>query len=78
MDGSHSSSWPLHAWIIFFFLSIGGAYFLLFGILASDQKIASTHIAAIPDNFLGAILAIPLYLILRGFQRKGAKSEKNL
>jgi hypothetical protein len=69
-EGSHSSTWPLHAWILLFVLFIGGAYFFLFGILVSDQKIDATRIAATPNNFLIAILATPLYLVLKGIQRK--------
>ena len=75
-DGRHSSTWPLKAWIILFVLLIAGACFLLFGIFASDQKIDSTRIVAIPDNFIVAILAVPLYLVLRGIQRKKQEHRK--
>jgi hypothetical protein len=69
-DGSHSSSWPTKAWVILSVLLIAGVCIFLFGLLASDKRIDSTHIVAIPDTFLVAILAVPLYLVLRGIQRK--------
>jgi hypothetical protein len=69
-DGRHSGSWPIRAWIIFIFPPLLGSYFFLFGLFASDEKINSKRIAAVPDNFLVAILAVPLYLVLSGFQRK--------
>jgi len=76
-DGRHFHTWPLRAWVILSVLLIGGVCFSLFGLLASDEKIASTRIVAIPDNFLVAILAVPLYLILRGIQRKKHEHEKD-
>jgi hypothetical protein len=69
-QGNESGSWPRFAWILFFFLPIAGACFLVFGIIASDKKIDSIHIVAIPSNLFIAILAVPLYLVLRGIQRK--------
>jgi drug/metabolite transporter (DMT)-like permease len=69
-EGKHLHAWPLRAWIILFVLLIGGVCFLLFGFFASDERIGSTRIAAIPDNFLVTILAVPLYLILSGIQRR--------
>jgi hypothetical protein len=53
-----------------FLMPIAGACFLLFGIFASDKKINSTRIVAIPNNYLVAILAVPLYLILKGIRRR--------
>jgi hypothetical protein len=69
-QGSQSGSWPRFAWIPFFFLPIAGACFLVFGIIASDKKIDTIHIVAIPSNFFIAILAVPLYLVLKGIQHK--------
>jgi hypothetical protein len=69
-DGRNSGTWPLHAWILLFVLLIGGASIFLFGVLASDQKIESTRIVATEGNLLMAVLATPLYLVLRGMQRK--------
>ena len=69
-DGRHSSTWPLKAWILLFVLFIGGACIFLFGALASDRKIESTHIVATKGNLLVAVLATPLYLVLRSMQRK--------
>ena len=75
MDGRHSSTWPLKAWILLFFLFIGGACIFLFGALASDQKIESTHVVATRGNLLMAVLATPLYLVLRGMQSKKRKQS---
>ena len=75
-DGKNSGSWPFHAWILLFLLVIGGAWIFLFGILASDERIDSTGIAATSDNLLMAILATPLYLVLKAIQRK--KREQSL
>ena len=69
-DGRHFHTWPVRAWVILSVLLIGGACIFLFGLLASDEKIASTRIVAIPDTFLVAILAVPVYLVLSGIQRK--------
>jgi hypothetical protein len=69
-QGSQSAGWPLFAWVLFFCLPIIGAGFLVFGIMASDQKIASIRIVAINSTIIMAILAVPLYLILKGIQRK--------
>ncbi|HSY19328.1 MAG TPA: hypothetical protein VK815_13375 [Candidatus Acidoferrales bacterium] len=69
-QGSQSGSWPQFAWILFFCLPIAGIGFLLFGIFASDQKIASMRIAAFDSTILIAILAVPLYVVLSGIQRK--------
>ena len=69
-DGRNSSTWPLHAWVLLFVLFIGGACIFLFGALASDQKIESTHVVATRGNLLMAVFATPLYLVLRGMQRK--------
>jgi len=69
-DGSNFSTWPFHALILLFVLFIGGASIFLFGVLASDQKIESTRIGATDVNLLVAALATPLYLVLRGMQRK--------
>ena len=69
-DGRNSSTWPTRAWVILSVLLIGGVCFFLFGVLASDQKIESTRIVATEGNLLIAVLATPLYLILRGMQRK--------
>jgi peptidoglycan/LPS O-acetylase OafA/YrhL len=70
MEGGHSDSWPVKAWILLFVLFIGGACIFLFGVLASDQKIESTRIVATNGNLLVAVLATPMYLVLRGMQRK--------
>jgi len=75
-QGSQSGSWPQYAWIMFYCLPIVGIGFLAFGILASDQKIASIRIVAFDSTILLAILAVPLYLVLKGIQRK--KREKLL
>ena len=69
-QGHESDSWPLYAWIMFFCLPIVGAGFLVFGIIASDGKIASIRIVAFDSTILLAILAVPLYLVLKGIQRK--------
>jgi len=69
-QGSQSGSWPLFAWILFFCLPVIGAGLLTFGIMASDKKIDSIHIVAMPSSFFIAILAVPLYLVLSGIQRK--------
>jgi hypothetical protein len=74
-DGSNFSTWPFHAWILFFVLFIGGASIFLFGVLASDQKIESTHVVATRGNLLMAVLATPLYLVLRGMQSKKRKQS---
>jgi hypothetical protein len=75
-QGSQSGNWPPFAWILFFGLPVIGAGFLAFGIIASDEKIDSIHIVAIPSNLFIAILAIPLYLVLIGIQRK--KRQRSL
>ena len=41
--------------------------------VASDKKIDLIHVAATPGNFIILILAIPLYLVLIGIQRKKRK-----
>jgi hypothetical protein len=69
-DHKNSGNWPLRAWILLFVLFIGGLCIFLFGILASDEKIHSRRIAATSDNFLVAILAFPLYLVLKAIRRK--------
>jgi hypothetical protein len=69
-DGKNSSTWPTRAWVILSVLLVGGVCFFLFGVLASDQKIESTRIVATEGNLLMAVLATPLYLFLRGMQRK--------
>ena len=69
-QGSQSGSWPRFAWILFFCLPIIGIGFLAFGIFASDQKIDSIRIVAFDSTILLAILTVPLYLVLKGIQRK--------
>jgi hypothetical protein len=69
-QGSQSGSWPMFAWILFFCLPVVGVGLLAFGIIASDERIDSIHIVAMPSSFFIAILAVPLYLVLSGFQRK--------
>jgi hypothetical protein len=69
-QGSQSGSWPLFAWILFFCLPMAAIGLLLFGIIASDEKIASIRIAAFDTTIFVAILAVPLYLVLRAIQRK--------
>jgi hypothetical protein len=49
---------------------MAGIGLLLFGIIASDKKIASIRIAAFDSTVFLAVLAVPLYLILRAIQRK--------
>ena len=69
-QGSQSGSWPLFAWILFCCLPVVGAGRLTFGIMASDKRINSIHIVAMPSSFFIALLAVPLYLVLSGIQRK--------
>jgi hypothetical protein len=69
-QGSESSAWPLYAWILYFCLPIIGVGWLAFGILASDTKINSIRIGATPNNFVMAILAVPLYLVLKGIRQR--------
>ncbi len=69
-QGRQSSAWPWFAWILFFCLPVLGATFLVFGIVASDRKITSFRIAATDNTLILAILALPLYLILKRFRRK--------
>jgi hypothetical protein len=76
MDGKNSSTWPTRAWVILSVLLVGGVCFFLFGVLASDQKVESARIVATEGNLLMAVLATPLYLVLRGTQRK--KREQSL
>jgi hypothetical protein len=75
-QGSQSGSWPHFAWILFYCLPIAGIGFLAFGIFASDKRMNSIHIVAIPSNILLAILAVPLYIVLRGIQRR--KRDRSL
>ena len=74
-DGKNSSTWPTRAWVILSVLLGGGVCFFLFGVLASDQKIESTRIVATEGNLLMAVLATPLYLVLRGMQRRKNKQS---
>jgi hypothetical protein len=76
-QGSRSGSWPLFAWILFFILPILGAGFLLFGIIASDRKVASIGIVATPSNLVLATIAFPLYFLLRGIRRKRAEQRSH-
>ncbi len=69
-DGKTSSTWPTRAWVILSVLLVGGVCFFLFGVLASNQKIESTRIVATEGNLLMAVLATPLYVVLRGIQRR--------
>jgi hypothetical protein len=69
-QGDRSGDWPLFAWLLYFCLPIIGVGFLAFGIIASDQKIASIRIAATDSGIVMAILAFPLYSILRAIKRK--------
>ena len=69
-QGSQSGSWPHFAWILFFCLPVIGANLLAFGIFASDERIDSIHIVATGSSIFMAILAVPLYLVLSGIQRK--------
>ena len=74
-QGSQSGSWPLFAWILFFCLPVVGAGLLTFGIMASDKWIDSIHIVTMPSSFFVAILAVPLYFVLSGIQRKKRKQS---
>lgn len=69
-QGNQSGNWPRWAWILFFCMPVVGIGFLLFGIFASDQKIASVRVVAFESTILLAILSLPLYLILREVRRK--------
>jgi len=70
-QGRQSGSWPVFAWILFFCMPIVGACFLLFGIIASDQKIdSSIYIVPTRNGLIMAILALPLYCILKTIRRK--------
>lgn len=73
-QGDRSHTWPLFAWILFFCLPIAGVGCLIFGIFASDKKIDSSFYIAPRGSGLGglaiAILAYPLYIILRDIKRK--------
>jgi ABC-type tungstate transport system substrate-binding protein len=60
---------------MFFWMPSVGIGFLVFGILASDKKVGSIRIVATPSNIIMAILATPLYFILRGIQRKKRKES---
>jgi hypothetical protein len=75
-EGGNYHTWPLRGWVILAVLLFGGAYFFVFGLLASDQKIESTRIVATEGNLLMAVLATPLYLVMRCMQRK--KREQTL
>jgi len=70
-QGEQSHNWPLFAWVLFYCLPIFGLFLLIFGIAASDQKIdSSIYIVPTGSGFILAILAFPLYFILKGILRK--------
>jgi uncharacterized membrane protein len=69
-QGHQSGSWPLFAWVLFFCLPVFGIAFLIFGIVASNEKIGSIRIVATSSSIFMAILAVPLYLVLRSIRRK--------
>jgi hypothetical protein len=77
-QGDRAHSWPLFAWILFCCFPIAGVCFLIFGAYASDQKLDSSNSNYFVPRGSGlaglviALLAYPLYIVLRGIKRKKA------
>ena len=70
-QGERSHGWPLFAWILFFCLPVAGGLVFAFGIIASDRKIDSTiFIPPTGSGFIMAIMAFPVYFILKTLRRK--------
>jgi ABC-type arginine/histidine transport system permease subunit len=69
-QGNRSNTWPVYAWILFFGVPLIGLLLLIFGITASEKKIASINLPFSRGGLVFRLVSMPVWLILSAFKRR--------